>query len=73
MIQVLEKAIEKVRDLSRERQVVAAEVLEVIVAQSENDLSLAEIAGVKKAQRAVRAGKYASDKKVRSFFARFHA
>lgn len=73
MIRVLEEAIAKIRELPKERQVAAAGAIEVIAAQSDNKLSPAEIAGVKKAQRAVRAGKYASDRRVKSFFARFHA
>ena len=36
-------------------------------------LTSGEVRGVREAQRKVRAGKYASAKKVRSFFARFHA
>jgi len=73
MIKVLEEAIAKIRDLPKERQRAAAEAMEVIAAQSDNELSPAEIVGVKKAQKAVRAGKYASERRVRSFFARFHA
>jgi len=38
---------------------------------SGNELTPNEIEGVKNAQRKVRAGKYASDKKVESFFSRF--
>ena len=73
MIKVLEEAIAKIRELPKERQMAAAEVMEVIAAQIDNRLSPTEIAGVKKAQKAVRAGKYASDRRVKSFFIRFHA
>ena len=74
MIKVLEEAIAKVRDLPAERQKAAAEALEVIAAQLGNDaLTTAEIEGVKRAQKEVRRGKYAKDRKVGSFFARFRA
>ena len=73
MIKVLEEAIAKIRDLPKERQMAAAEAMEVIAAQIDNRLSRAEIAGVKKAQKAVRAGKYASDRRVKSFFTCFRA
>jgi len=44
------------------------------LAKPEKDgLTRNEVAGVKKAQKDVRAGKYASDKKVNSFFSRFSA
>ena len=73
MTRIFEEAIAKIRELPKERQMAAAEVMEVIAAQIDNRLSPSEIAGVKKAQKAVRAGKYASERKVTSFFARFHA
>ena len=73
MIRVLEDAIAKIRELPKERQVVAAEALEVIAVQSADGLTQSELAGVKQAQKEVRAGKYASDRKVRSFFSRFRA
>lgn len=74
MIEVLEEAIAKIRDLPEERQKAAAEALEVIAAQTATDaLTHEEIKGVKQAQRQVRRGKYASDRKVKSFFARFRA
>ena len=71
MTRIFEEAIAKIRELPKERQMAAAEAMEVIAAQIDNRLSRAEIAGVKKAQKAVRAGKYASDRRVKSFFARF--
>lgn len=73
MIKVLEKAIEKIRELPQERQMAAAEVLETIAAQPSGKLNPEEIAGVRRAQREVRAGKYAGNRKVESFFARFRA
>ncbi len=73
MIKVLEDAIEKVRDLSTERQMAAAEVLKVFASQGSGRLTTEEITGVRKAQKEVRKGKFASDRKVRSFFARFRA
>ena len=73
MIKVLEEAIEKIRDLPEERQVAAAEVLEVIAAQRIGKLTTQEIEGVRQAQKEVRRGKFASDQKVKAFFARFRA
>ncbi len=74
MIKILEEAIAKVRSLPQERQKAAAQALAIIAAQSDADvLTSDEIAGVKRAQREVRRGKYASERKIRSFFARFRA
>ena len=73
MIKVLEEAIEKIRDLPKERQVAAAEMLEVIAAQRTGKLTAQEIEGVRQAQKEVRKGKFASDRKVKAFFARFRA
>ena len=73
MIKVLEQAVEKIRELPRERQMAAAEVLRVIAAQSSGRLSPREAEGVRQAQREVRKGKFASDRKVKTFFARFRA
>ena len=73
MIKVLEQAIEKIRALPKEQQVAAAEVLRVIAAQSSGRLTPRETEGVRQAQREVRRGKLASDRKVKTFFARFRA
>ncbi len=73
MNRVLEEAIAKIRDLPDERQEVAAEVLQVIAVQSDSALTQSEIVGVRQAQRDVRAGKYASESEVKSFFSRFRA
>jgi hypothetical protein len=73
MIRVLEQAIEKVRDLPVERQEAAAEVLRVIAAQPSGKLTAWEVEGVRKARKEVKKGKFASDKKVKLFFARFRA
>jgi hypothetical protein len=69
----LELVIEKIRQLPEERQAAAVEALEVIAAQDDDALTDPEIQGVKLAQRAVRAGEYASDETVKAFFARFRA
>ena len=54
---MLENAIAKIRQLPEERQAAAAEALEIIAAQPDDDaLSSIEIEGVKQAQRAVRKG-----------------
>lgn len=73
MIKVLERAIEKIRGLPKERQEAAAEVLRVIAAQSSGKLTSREIEGVRRAQKEIRKGRFASDRKVKAFFARFHA
>ena len=71
---MLENAIAKIRQLPEERQAAAAEALEIIAAQPDDDaLSSIEIEGVKQAQRAVRKGEYAPDEAVSSFFRRFRA
>jgi hypothetical protein len=73
MIKVLEQAISKVRELPRDRQEAAAQVLHVIAAQSHGKLTAREIKGVRQAQREVRKGKFANDRNVKAFFARFRA
>ena len=40
---------------------------------SDTNLTLKEIEGVRKAQRGVQREKFASERKVKAFFARFHA
>lgn len=70
---MLEQDIEKIRDLPRERQVAAAEVLRVIAAQPSDRMTPREIEGVRRAQREMRKGKLASDRKVKTFFAHFRA
>ncbi|RTL72457.1 MAG: hypothetical protein EKK41_04570 [Hyphomicrobiales bacterium] len=69
----LEVVLQKIRQLPEERQAAAVEALEVVAAQTDGALSTDEIEGVKQAQTSVRAGEYASDEEVRSFFARFRA
>ncbi|MBI4086355.1 hypothetical protein HY416_00010 [Candidatus Kaiserbacteria bacterium] len=66
----LEKAIEKVRLLSRERQVAAASALELI-AHPDDALTSSEIKGVKQARASVHAGRYADNRAVTAFFRRF--
>jgi hypothetical protein len=73
MIRVLEQAIDKIRGLSRERQETAAQVLRVIAEQSSGRLTSKEVEGVRQARKEVRKGKFASDRKVGAFFARFRA
>jgi hypothetical protein len=74
MMKVLEQAIEKVRHLPEERQVAAAEALELIAAQADDAaLTPEEIEGVKRAQEAVARGEFASEAKVEEFFARFRS
>lgn len=73
MIKVLEEAIEKIRDLPKDRQMAAAEVLKVFASQGSGRLTTEEIAGVRRAQIEIRKGKFASGRKVKSFFARFRA
>jgi hypothetical protein len=69
----LELAFEKIRQLPEERQAAAVEALEVIAAQDDSGLTTSEIQGVELAQQSVRAGEYAREEDVRSFFARFRA
>jgi hypothetical protein len=69
----LELAVEKIRRLPEERQAAAVEALEIIAAQTDDQLTPSEIEGVKRAQEAVRAGSYSSEEDVKAFFARFRA
>lgn len=72
MMKVLELAIEKIKSLPEERQAAAAEALELIAAQGDDDaLTQGEIDGIRKAQEAVRRGELASDTRVQAFFGRF--
>jgi len=73
IIEQLELAFDKIRQLPEERQAAAVQALEVIAAQDDSALTDAEIQGVKLAQQTVRRGEYASEEDVRSFFARFRA
>lgn len=74
MMKVLEQAIEKIRHLPEERQAAAAEALELIAAQADDTpLSTDEIAGVRRAQEAVRCGEFAIDAKVKKFFGRYRS
>jgi hypothetical protein len=74
MMKVLEQAIEKVRHLPEERQVAAAEALELIAAQADDGaLTSEEIEGVKRAQEAVARGEFASEENVEAFFTRFRS
>jgi len=73
IIEQLELAFDKIRQLPEERQAAAVQALEVIAAQDDSALTDAEIRGVKLAQQTVRRGEYASEEDVRSFFARFRA
>jgi phage-related protein len=73
IIEQLELAFDKIRQLPEERQAAAVQALEVIAAQDDSALSDSEIQGVKLAQQSVRRGEYASEEDVRSFFARFRA
>lgn len=65
-----ERAIEKVRLLPREQQMIAATTLEIIAA-SDAALTSSEIKGVKRARASVRAGDYADDAAVAAFFRQF--
>jgi hypothetical protein len=69
----LEIAIAKIKQLPEDRQLAAAEMIEVIAAQDDEPLTPKHVAGVKRAQKAVHRGEYASDKDVRAFFRRFRA
>jgi hypothetical protein len=73
IIEQLELAFDKIRQLPEERQAAAVQALEVIAAQDDAALADSEIQGVKLAQQSVRRGEYASEEDVRSFFARFRA
>jgi len=74
MIKVLEQAIDKVRHLPEDGQVHAAEILEIVAVQhTDDELTPAQIEGVKQAQQQVAHGRYASDVAVTSFFARFRS
>jgi phage-related protein len=73
IIEQLELAFDKIRQLPEERQAAAVQALKVIAAQEDPPLTDAEIRGVKLAKEAVRRGEYASEDAVRSFFARFRA
>ena len=73
IIEQLELAFDKIRQLPEERQAAAVQALEVIAAQDDFALTDLEIQGVKLAQQSVRRGEYASEEDVRSFFARFRA
>ena len=69
----LEIAIAKIKRLPEDRQIVAAEAIELVAAQDDAPLTAKQVAGVKRAQQAVRRGDYASDKSVRAFFRRLRA
>ena len=70
MIQVLEQAIDKVRRLSADQQVYAAEILETVATQStDGPLTPDEIEGVKHAQAQVGRGEFA-DEAVASLYER---
>ena len=65
----LEKAIEKVRRLPRERQAVAAVALEIVA--SDDALTPSEIKGIERACVSVRTGKYADERALAAFFRQF--
>jgi hypothetical protein len=69
----LELVVEKIRQMPEERQAAAIEALEIIAAQDDLALTEAEADGVRLAQRAVQAGRFASEADVKAFFARFRA
>jgi hypothetical protein len=69
----LEIAIAKAKRLPEDRQLVAAEALELVAAQNDAPFTSAQTAGIKRAQKAVHRGEYASDKDVRAFFRRLRA
>ena len=70
MIQVLEQAVEKIRDLPADRQVYAAELLNALAAQkSDGALTVDEIDGVEHAQAQTRRREFA-DEKVAAFYER---
>jgi hypothetical protein len=73
MIKMLEDVIEKVRTLPEDQQVVAAELLETLLAQQgdDEDFTPAQIEGIRLAQEQVRRGEIATEEEVAAVFRRF--